>query len=115
MSAQDEFVMECTICFNGFDLSQNFPRILPCGHTFCSECLARLVQADSSLKCPNCNSKIQKIILEAIPRNFNFMEILEKRQKPAVEKIRCVKPARVMTMWPPISAWSVKSLPAVRW
>jgi hypothetical protein len=88
MSAQDEFVMECTICFDGFDVSQIFktPRILPCGHTFCTECLARLVQADSSLKCPNCNSKIQNINLEAIPRNFNFMEILERRQKPFEEE-----------------------------
>jgi hypothetical protein len=37
---------------------------------------------DSSLKCPNCNSKIQNVTIEAIPRNFNFMEILERRQKP---------------------------------
>jgi Zn finger protein HypA/HybF involved in hydrogenase expression len=88
MSVNDQLIMECTVCFDGFDLSQVFktPRILPCGHTFCSECLARLVQADSSLKCPNCNSKIQNVILEVIPRNFNFMEILERRQKPAEEE-----------------------------
>ena len=80
--------MECTICFDGFDLFQIFktPRILPCGHTFCSDCLANLIQADSSLKCPNCSSKILNVTLEAIPRNFNFMEILGQRQKPAEEE-----------------------------
>jgi hypothetical protein len=75
--------IECSICFDCFDLLKNnkIPRILPCGHSFCSECLAHLVRANSSLKCPKCNFKIQNLILEAIPRNFNLMENLENAQK----------------------------------
>ena len=85
MSVKEQLVMECTICFDGLDLSEilKTPRILPCGHTFCSDCLANLIQANSSLKCPNCNSKFQNVTLDAVPRNFNFMEIMEPRQKPA--------------------------------
>ena len=77
--------IECSICFDGFDLWNIFkiPRIISCGHSFCSECLANLVQVDRSLKCPRCNFKIQNVTIEIIPRNYHLMEKLESAQKPA--------------------------------
>jgi hypothetical protein len=71
--------VECSICFDCFDLSKflKIPRILPCGHSFCSECLEHLVQVEKSFKCPKCSFKIQNVTHEAIPRNFHLMEKLE--------------------------------------
>jgi hypothetical protein len=76
--------IDCSICFDGVDLSKvlKIPRILPCGHSFCSECLAHLVQVDRSLKYPKCNLKIQNVILETIPRNYYLMEKLVSTEKP---------------------------------
>jgi hypothetical protein len=80
MSAKDGFILECTICFDAFDSANclKIPRMLSCGHTFCTDCLGNRIQADRSLKCPNCNQSTQSVVLDLIPRDFRFMELLEE-------------------------------------
>ena len=45
--------LKCGICL---ELFQD-PRSLPCLHTFCLECLQRLLNKNHSLKCPVCRAK----------------------------------------------------------
>ncbi|XP_034248436.1 uncharacterized protein LOC117649639 [Thrips palmi] len=35
-------VMECHVCFEEFDCHKHRPKVLPCGHSFCLQCLDRL-------------------------------------------------------------------------
>ena len=50
-SVNDE--LKCAICL---ELFQD-PRILPCLHTFCRECIQHSLNKNRSLKCPVCRAK----------------------------------------------------------
>ncbi|XP_051900475.1 RING finger protein 227-like [Pristis pectinata] len=52
---------ECSVCYCPYSRGSRTPRVLPCQHTFCTECLVALisqgdpdVQGDSQLPCPLC-------------------------------------------------------------
>ncbi|XP_069181883.1 uncharacterized protein [Procambarus clarkii] len=44
---------ECSVCFNDYDDNQLRPRTLPCGHTFCSQCIDYAIK-NGQLTCPSC-------------------------------------------------------------
>ncbi|XP_071124291.1 uncharacterized protein [Mytilus edulis] len=48
--------LECSICTEVFDEDGRTPRLLPCHHSFCSECIKRLGRRKDTLKCPSCNA-----------------------------------------------------------
>lgn len=56
--------MDCSICYLPFDLKENLPLVLNCGHTFCKMCLDNFTQKCIELKidfsCPFCK-KLFKI------------------------------------------------------
>src|SRR3989344_8256783 len=66
---EDDDVGTCSICFVAFSASEanQVPRLLKCGHSFCTACLTRLLlasttpapeaeaeQATCALRCPKC-------------------------------------------------------------
>jgi hypothetical protein len=62
--------MECSICFNKYDNAQRKPYVInPCGHCFCSKCLAEL----PSQLCPNDRGKIESKTL-----NRAILELVEE-------------------------------------
>lgn len=52
--------LECAICLESW--LKKDARILPCDHTFCYDCLERLV-TEQSITCPQCRKRFN------IPRN----------------------------------------------
>ena len=78
--------MECDICLTEWDPNKRIPRLLSCGHTFCQECLIRMLQKSKKEKknfqCPTCNTiqenlTDEKDILKLI-KNYNLLKIAEK-------------------------------------
>ena len=78
--------MECDICLTEWDPNKRIPRLLSCGHTFCQECLIRMLQKSKKEKknfqCPTCNTiqenlTDEKDILKLI-KNYNLLQIAEK-------------------------------------
>ncbi|XP_062068433.1 tripartite motif-containing protein 59 [Lepus europaeus] len=81
--------LTCPICYSIFE----DPRVLPCSHTFCKNCLENVLQASGNfyiwrplripLKCPNCRSiiEIAPTGIESLPVNFALMAIIEKYQQ----------------------------------
>ncbi|CAC5412529.1 unnamed protein product [Mytilus coruscus] len=63
--------LECSICTEVFDEDERTPRLLPCHHSFCSECLKRLGRRNDTLKCPSCNAvhKVEKNSPIDFPKN----------------------------------------------
>ncbi|XP_069193065.1 uncharacterized protein [Procambarus clarkii] len=47
---------ECSVCFNDYDDNQLRPRNLPCGHTFCSQCIDNAIK-NGQLSCPSCRAE----------------------------------------------------------
>ncbi|KAM5292437.1 tripartite motif-containing protein 59 [Ctenodactylus gundi] len=81
--------LTCSICYSIFE----DPRVLPCSHTFCRNCLENVLQASGNfyiwrplripLKCPNCRSiiEIAPTGIESLPVNFALRAIIEKYQQ----------------------------------
>ncbi|NWX84353.1 TRI59 protein, partial [Nothoprocta ornata] len=90
--------LTCSICYSIFE----DPRVLPCSHTFCRNCLEGVIQLSSNfsiwrplrvpLKCPNCRSivEIPATGTESLPINFALKAIIEKyRQEDQPEVATC--------------------------
>ncbi|XP_009702199.1 PREDICTED: tripartite motif-containing protein 59 [Cariama cristata] len=81
--------LTCSVCYSIFE----DPRVLPCSHTFCRNCLEGVLQLSSNfaiwrplrvpLKCPNCRSivEIPAAGTESLPVNFALKAIIEKYQQ----------------------------------
>ncbi|KAM6258172.1 tripartite motif-containing protein 59 [Porphyrio hochstetteri] len=81
--------LTCSICYSIFE----DPRVLPCSHTFCRNCLEGVIQLSNNfsiwrplripLKCPNCRSivEIPATGTESLPINFALKAIIEKYQQ----------------------------------
>ncbi len=54
-----ENILDCSICLEKYNSKEKIPRILKCGHTFCTICLKELIRVKNNLevyapyvKCP---------------------------------------------------------------
>ena len=76
-----ENIIECSICLEKYDKKDKLPRILTCGHTFCTSCLYKIKEKnkpDNKIKCP-LDSKIEneKNNINEIPINRIIFDLLE--------------------------------------
>ncbi|XP_026287463.1 E3 ubiquitin-protein ligase TRIM32-like [Frankliniella occidentalis] len=76
--------LECDICTERFDGAERLPKVLPCGHTACLQCMRRL--PDSS--CPTCR---QDFIgpPEGLPANFLALRMLEGVRQDRTPRCWC--------------------------
>lgn len=77
--------MECDICLIEFDSNVHIPRILPCGHTFCENCLISIYNKNTKIKrpfvCPTCQAKqnfYNVTNITNLAKNYNLLSICEK-------------------------------------
>ena len=53
-----ELLTRCSSCSELYEeKGDHIPRILPCHNTVCEGCIRKLLKAESSLKCPYCDSE----------------------------------------------------------
>ena len=83
-----EDFLSCTICLELFKT----PKILPCLHTFCEQCLVKLAGKTKSLRCPECRERHQLQVggVSAVRNNFfmnNLTDIFKQRLESMKESI----------------------------
>ena len=76
-----ENIIECSICLEKYDKKEKLPRILTCGHTFCTSCLLKIKEKnrpDNKIKCPlDLKLEADKISIEEIPINRVIVDLLD--------------------------------------
>ena len=73
---------ECPICLDIYGNKENHiraPKILKCGHSFCKECLEKIIKKEDGeyISCPNCNQQIEKKLnIDDYTTNIDVMKIV---------------------------------------
>lgn len=82
----------CGICFSEYsddERSRYAPRILRCGHTFCSECLIRILETTNRLVCPKCRRDATD--MKQIPLNKALIQLITKdKAKRVAERVKAL-------------------------
>ena len=71
---------ECGVCHQPYQVEGDLqPRILDCGHTFCTRCMGEVSQV-GNIQCPACMRKTQvEFGTQSLRINYAILEILEKQ------------------------------------
>ncbi|XP_077989936.1 E3 ubiquitin-protein ligase TRIM45-like [Glandiceps talaboti] len=86
-----EGFVTCAICLEFY----RQPKLLPCDHTFCCQCLETLVEKKGSLNCPVCNGECELVDGDVSTLNDNhvvnsLLEVIHSKQDEAsVKKLKC--------------------------
>ncbi|XP_069161508.1 tripartite motif-containing protein 59-like [Procambarus clarkii] len=68
---------ECSVCYNDYDDNQLQPRTLPCGHTFCSQCIDNAIK-NGQLNCPSCRAEHAATAATLFPINYGMEALIRK-------------------------------------
>lgn len=71
-------IFECGVCFKQYNHSEKKPLSLPCGHTFCLECLKQ-INKQQVIKCPF-DKVAHHIVAENLPVNYAVLTALPMTQ-----------------------------------
>lgn len=84
ISLDDQRGRQCNVCYHAFSREgEHVPRILSCGHTYCTVCLSKLVGKFSRGKicCPTCktDTSVPGLVnnVQKLAKNFAVLDILE--------------------------------------
>ncbi|CAL4140867.1 unnamed protein product [Meganyctiphanes norvegica] len=67
--------LECNVCYLRYNEADRRPRVLPCGHSFCTPCLTATIQKGSRT-CPGCREPINTMSATRLPINFELESLL---------------------------------------
>jgi len=77
----DKNFIKCQLCFDIYkhNIEEKKPRNLPCGHTFCSDCIDKLYKDDNKnhLECPNDRRVFVIEKSRKLPISFSLLNIAE--------------------------------------
>ncbi|XP_069192070.1 tripartite motif-containing protein 59-like [Procambarus clarkii] len=68
---------ECSVCYNDYDDNQLRPRTLPCGHTFCSQCIDNAIK-NGQLTCPSCRGQHAATAATQFPISYGIKALVRK-------------------------------------
>ncbi|XP_045583189.1 uncharacterized protein [Procambarus clarkii] len=70
--------MDCRVCKKCFNSEDRFPRMLTCGHSFCTSCMIKLPR-DKPLFCPVCQKEETKYrSVDDVPKNLSLLTVVEE-------------------------------------
>ena len=76
-----ENIVDCSICLEKYNKKEKLPRILTCGHTFCTSCLQKIKEKNNSekhIKCPlDLKIGFETDKIEDIPINRVVVDLID--------------------------------------
>jgi len=90
----NESFLTCGTCLCMFDGGEHSPKLLPCSHTICLECLTRIVATfarDSQFRCPICREliTIPRGGVQALPPSFlvnQLLDLMARQRREVIPK-----------------------------
>ncbi|XP_068226517.1 tripartite motif-containing protein 5-like isoform X2 [Palaemon carinicauda] len=67
----------CAVCFGSYTVCGRRPRSLPCGHTFCTKCIACNLR-EGTIICPSCRVTYDAESPSEFPINFGLENVLQE-------------------------------------
>lgn len=67
-------IFECGVCFKNYNAIEKKPLSLPCGHTFCLDCLKQIGK-HNQIKCPF-DKSIHQATADNLPVNYAVLTAL---------------------------------------
>lgn len=80
--------MDCPSCMEQFDEKIHLPLNLECGHSYCQDCVSRMITEFNLKKCPECRDLITKPIKDLTP-NLTILQIISEKKKFEKYKMVC--------------------------
>uniref|UniRef100_A0A158Q6T5 RING-type domain-containing protein n=1 Tax=Elaeophora elaphi TaxID=1147741 RepID=A0A158Q6T5_9BILA len=76
----------CEICFEPFHIGKRRPKLLPCEHNFCEQCILSLCCHQQyylldSINCPTCRTEFSTSTALSAATNYNLCQLLETVQR----------------------------------
>ncbi len=69
--------IKCNICFENYeDNTDNAPKIMPCGDTFCFKCLKTIKKEKEKFACPICQRDIFENIEDMPTNKYNYLNLI---------------------------------------
>ena len=69
---------DCSICYEHYNDQSKCPRLLSCGHSFCSRCLERLLRGNT-INCPKCRNPVAVPSgVHGLLKNFALLDIVNE-------------------------------------
>ena len=77
---EEDSFYQCSICFE--DMTERKPRLLACHHSFCEQCLRKMVK-NGNIECPTCRhlTAVTKNDVTALTMNFMLLAMKEREKK----------------------------------
>ena len=93
-----EDMCECSICCDKYNDIRRIPRVLPCQHTFCTNCLSKQCRRQR-LKCPLCNQEhsIKNGEVDTLPKDYTRNDLNGLLKKNILDIY--AKNAKITTMY----------------
>ncbi|XP_068230789.1 E3 ubiquitin-protein ligase TRIM13-like [Palaemon carinicauda] len=71
-----EYAATCEVCSERFSTGEHDPLALPCGHTFCRDCLARMINMNrKGFSCPTCRRVHSDLVLGKLPVIYKLLSV----------------------------------------
>ncbi len=79
-----EDASSCPICTEAYNQITHCPRILACGRTFCSKCLAGIA-SNGRVVCPQDRKTYAVPDVASLPKNFALLDVIDaaRQSQPA--------------------------------
>ncbi|KAK3891854.1 hypothetical protein Pcinc_004256 [Petrolisthes cinctipes] len=73
---------DCVVCRETYDEREHQPRIIPCGHTYCYQCLAGIVRKGKNgfITCRCCKAYHKGTCADQFPINYNIVAVMIKNK-----------------------------------